>query len=153
VAERPLPADESGTIADRTTGLSLLVLLFFASLLSTPPVFAQYFVRGQDPASVRWQQIQTEHFRIIFPDDYVRKASYIADILEYSYEPASRTLGNKPRRVPVILHNQTVVSNGFVSWAPARLEMFSNPPPDNDPHNWLERLAVMSSGMWCRWTN
>ncbi len=127
----------------KTTGLSLFILLLCAVLLSNPPpVYAQYFVRGQDPASIRWQQIQTEHFRIIFPGDYAQSAVYIADILEYSYGPASRTLGIAPRRVPVILHNQTVVSNGFVSWAPARLEMFTNPPPDNDPHNWLERLAV-----------
>ncbi len=134
-SKNPVPASEC-------SAMSFFFLLLFVMFSGTTPALAQYFVRGQDPASVRWQQIQTEHFRIIFPDDYVQKASYIADILEYSYEPVSRTLGNKPRRVPVILHNQTVVPNGFVSWAPARLEMFSNPPPDNDPHNWLERLAV-----------
>ncbi len=103
---------------------------------------AQYYVRGQDPASLRWKQINTENFRVIFPEDYAERAAYIADVLEFSYEPASASLGHRPRRVPVILHNQTVVPNGFVSWAPARIEMFTNPPPGDGVHNWHERLAI-----------
>ncbi len=103
---------------------------------------AQYYIRGQDPASIRWKQIHTEHFRLIFPEDYEERATYVADLLEFIHEPASASLGHRPRKVPVILHNQTVEPNGFVSWAPARLEMFTNPPPNDDVHDWIERLAI-----------
>ncbi len=120
---------------------SLLFLLLWLILFSHAAT-GQYYIRGQDPASIDWKQINTPHFRVIFPSDYVDQAAYVADILEYIYEPVSASLGHRPRRVPVILHNQTVVPNGFVSWAPSRIEMFSNPPPDNDPHGWLERLAI-----------
>lgn len=117
----------------------MLWLLF--SLLATP-AYSQYFIWGQDPASLQWKQIETPHFRLIFPADYAERAAYLADVLEYTYPLASRSMGFNPRKIPVILHNHTVVSNGFVGWAPARLEMFSNPPPGDGVHDWHERLAV-----------
>ncbi len=119
-----------------------ILLLFFWLFLFVDGARGQYYIRGQDPSGIDWKQIETPHFRVIFPSDYTDQAAYVADILEFIYEPVSSSLGHRPRRVPVILHNRTVVPNGFVSWAPSRIEMFSNPPPDNDPHGWLERLAV-----------
>ncbi len=126
-------------IVCRAFPLLLLVVLLPGS---TNKAHAQYFIRGQDPGSIRWKQLETPHFRVIFPEDYKEGALYVTDILSYSYDHASATLAHHPRKVPVILHNQTVIPNGFVSWAPARLEMFTNPPPGNDQHGWLERLAV-----------
>ncbi len=120
-----------------------LVILFLSVwMLHSFDARGQYYLRGQDPAGINWKQIHTPHFRLIFPEDFTDRALYVADILEYSYEPVSASLGHLPRRVPVILNNRTVVPNGFVSWAPSRIEMFSNPPAGNDPHGWLERLAV-----------
>jgi hypothetical protein len=121
---------------------SRLQLVIAFLLLGTFSTHAQYYVRGQDPASIRWQQIHTEHFQLIFPEEYAERAAYIADVLEHAYIPASASLEHMPRKVPVIVHNRTVVSNGFVSWAPARIELFTNPPPHNDVHNWHERLAI-----------
>ncbi len=105
-------------------------------------VYGQYFIWGQAPGSLKWNQIQTENFQVIFPQGYEERAAYVTAALELAYEYGSRTLAHKPRRVSVILHNQTVVSNGFVSWAPRRLEMFTNPPQNNNAHDWLEQLAV-----------
>ena len=130
------------SLAARAAVYTGLVVVFFLLLGYPMKGFAQYYIRGQDPPDIRWQQIETEHFRLLFPEDYVGQARRVADILTYSYPKVSETLGHRPRKVPVILHNRTVVPNGFVSWAPARLEMFTNPPPDNDQHDWLERLAV-----------
>ncbi len=105
-------------------------------------VKGQYFSMGQDPASIKWLQIQTINFQVIFPENYQEQGAYIADVLEYAYRYGGESLGHKPRKVSVIIHTQTVVSNGFVSWAPRRIEMFSNPPQDNDSHGWLESLAI-----------
>ncbi len=137
-----IPYAFGGSMALSATSFVIVALFFFSGFFIASPACAQYFVRGQDPADIRWQQIETGRFRVIFPEGYAGRASYVADILEFSYMPVSGSLGHQPRKVPVILHNHTVVPNGFVSWAPARLEMFNNPPPGNDPHGWLERLAV-----------
>lgn len=116
--------------------ISLFVLCISVS------VYGQYFLWGQAPGSLKWNQIQTENFQVIFPQGYEERAAYVTAALELAYEYGSRTLSHRPRRVSVILHNQTVVSNGFVSWAPRRLEMFTNPPQNNDAHDWLEQLAI-----------
>jgi hypothetical protein len=129
-------------------GVDIVLLGLLSGLLSglipgfSPPANAQFFSWGQDPASLRWKQIHTTNFQLIFPENYTEQAAYLADVLEYTYELGSNTLGHRPRKVSVIIHNQTVIPNGFVSWAPARLEMFTNPPPNNDASDWLEGLAV-----------
>ncbi len=120
---------------------SLCLSVFFILCLS-PQADAQYFTWGQDPAALKWRQIRTANFQLIFPDNFEEQAAYMADVLEYVYELGSTSLGHRPRPISVIIHNQTVVSNGFVGWAPARLEMFTNSPPDNDTSDWLEGLAV-----------
>ena len=119
-----------------------LSFLLFLLLWPAFDAASQFYTAGQGPASIRWKQIETENFRVIYPSDYEEQAAYVADVLEFSYRHASASLGHRPVKVPVILHNQTVISNGFVSWAPRRIEMFSNPPQNNDTHDWLDRLAV-----------
>lgn len=118
------------------------ILTLLLSLAFTLPVCSQFYSAGQDPFSVRWKQINTENFQVIFPDDYIHQATYIADVLEWAYEHGSKTLDHRPRKVSVIVHNQTVISNGFVSWAPRRIELYTNPPANNDAHDWMERLAI-----------
>ncbi len=117
-----------------TIGLVFLMVPFL--------LHAQYFIWGQDPGSLKWKQVRTGNFQVLFPEGYEDQGTYVADALEVAYLAASRTLGHQPRKVSVILHNQTVVANGFVSWAPRRLEMFTNPPQDNDSHDWLDQLVV-----------
>jgi hypothetical protein len=118
---------------------ALLIFLFFNLFLVTK---AQYFSAGQDPASVKWKQINTEHFQIIFPSSFGDKAHYVANILNYSYQKLGHSLENNPRKISVILHNKTVVSNGFVSPTPYRMELFSVPPQNNLTVPWLEHLCI-----------
>jgi len=36
---------------------------------------AQYYLNGQDPASTKWKQLNTENFQVIFPEGYERNAN------------------------------------------------------------------------------
>ena len=103
---------------------------------------AQFFESGVAPSSVRWQQINTDNFRIIFPVDAVRDGQRAANILEYAYKAGGKSLNHKPDKIPVVLHNRTSFSNGFVVWAPKRSEMFLTPPQDNYAQDWLSHLAL-----------
>jgi len=114
-----------------------LLFIFFASGIK-----AQFYSTGQDPSSVRWKQINTEHFQIIFDEEYSQKAQEIANILEYYYLSTGLSLNHKPKKISVILHNQTVQSNGYVAWAPKRMELFTTPSQDILPDPWLEHLCV-----------
>ena len=97
------------------------------------------------PPSIKWQQIKSEHFKIIYPKGLEQEAQRTTNILENIYEPATTSLGALPRRFPIILQNQYAVSNGFVTVAPYRSEFYMFEPQDyrfqgND--RWLEKLAV-----------
>ncbi len=118
------------------------ILLLSLLLFSAQRSLAQFYSAGQDPASLRWLQINTENFQVIFPQGYEQQGRYIADVLEWSYEHASKSLEHQPRKISVIVHNQTTVSNGFVSWAPRRIELYGTPPSNNDHHDWMERLVI-----------
>jgi len=115
---------------------------FLLALMLVRSVHAQFYESGTEPASVKWQQIHTEHFRIIFPTDAAQDGQRAANTLEYIYNAGSKTLNHHPSKIPVVLHNRTAFSNGFVSWAPKRSEWFLTPPQDNSAQDWLHQLAV-----------
>ena len=121
--------------------LFFFIFCLFAWLLAHN-VHAQFYESGTEPASVRWQQIHTEHFRVIFPTDAVQEGQRAANILEYIHQAGGKTLNRQPAKIPVVLHNRTAFSNGFVTWAPKRSEWFLTPPQSNYAQDWLEQLAV-----------
>ena len=119
--------------------------IFFVFLFST--LFgintkAQYYSTGQDPASAKWSQIKTDNFQIIFQRQFNEKAQKVANLLESNYLNASKSLDRKPKKISIILHNQTISSNGYVGWAPKRSEFYTTPPQDVNPDQWLNMLCV-----------
>ena len=115
----------------------LLISFFTAGALQ-----AQYYVKGQDPASIHWKEINTEHFHLLFPESYSKEAQRLTNILEYSFKHVSEQLGHQPSKIPVIVHNHSIVSNGFVSWAPKRIELYPVPDPGSYHQESLEQLVL-----------
>ncbi|MDZ7897636.1 MAG: hypothetical protein U5N85_06355 [Arcicella sp.] len=117
-----------------------LILLFFVGSLH---IFAQD--NNQNPTSLKWSQIKTPHFRLIFPSQISMVGNRTANVLESVYQPVSQSLGVFPKPLSVILQNQTAVSNGFVTLLPRRSEFFTTPPQDINllgTNNWLDLLAI-----------
>ena len=99
----------------------LLVLLVGNSTVNS---FAQYYILGQDPASVKWNQINTENFKIIFPKGYETNASEYANLLEFSRLAVSEPYLEKTKKFKIVLHNRTVTSNAMVSPTPMHADLF-----------------------------
>ncbi|MDE5639347.1 MAG: hypothetical protein K2I47_06095, partial [Odoribacter sp.] len=59
---------------------------------------AQFTDFGQDPASLRWKEIKTKDFQIIYPDYFETNAQKIANIYHALYSH-SNTLEHKPVKV------------------------------------------------------
>jgi len=116
-------------------------LTFFLLILPSF-VFAQFYQSGQDPVSIRWKQINTPNFQVIFSAEFEPEANRFANTLEYIYDHVAKTLNHKPKKISVILHSQSSYSNGFVTWAPKRMELYTTPPQDNYSQDWLDQLAV-----------
>lgn len=53
-----------------------------------------------------------------------------------------KTIRKNPKKISVILYNQSVRSNGYVVWAPKRVEWITTPTQDTYVQDWLEQLAL-----------
>ena len=118
----------------------LFLFILFIGFLNVST--AQYFQTGQDPASLKWRQINTENFQIIYPDYYETQAHKLAVVMEKVYLVGGKTLNYKPKKISIILHTQTVKSNGLVAWAPKRVELYTIPYQGIYAQNWIEQLAI-----------
>ncbi|QHV94722.1 TolB-like translocation protein [Spirosoma endbachense] len=102
-------------------------------------------ILDQNPTSLHWYRLTTPHFRVLYPTGLDSTAQRTAQRLESLYEPISASLEKKPRRISLLLQNQTTNSNGFVTLFPRRSEFFAVPPQDPGllgTFNWLDLLAV-----------
>lgn len=114
---------------------SLLIGLFFDTN-------AQYFQTGQDPVSIKWKQINTEDFQIIFPEGYEKKAKYMAAIFQDLLSKGGKDLQHQPKKFSVVVHAHSATSNGLVAWAPKRMEIYNTSSPDNDSQLWIDHVST-----------
>lgn len=111
-------------------------------LLLPSILFAQYISNGQDPASVKWQQINTRKFQVIYPADYEAQAQLLAHWLTQAYEKVDWGMVSNPRKISVIMHSKTAYSNGMVAWAPRRVELYNTPHQEIAAQNWMRELVL-----------
>ena len=103
---------------------------------------AQYYVSGQDRGSIKWLQIKTENFRIVFPDFADSIAQHYANSLSWAYLNVTKDMKHQPKKIDVLIHCEASNSNGMVVWAPKRMEIFSTYPEDIYSQDWFDQLAI-----------
>jgi hypothetical protein len=118
------------------------ILLFSVLLLLAQGTFAQYYETGQDPASLKWMQIKTGRFTVIYPETYGSGGIAFAKSLDEAYSKLGSIYPQKKFRIPVIIHNYTTQSNGYVAWAPRRMEIYPTPEQNSIPIDPNKQLAV-----------
>jgi hypothetical protein len=119
--------------------------LSFILLFLTISAFGQQVLEN-NPSSVKWKQIKTPGFKVIYQDGFDETANDVANTLEHIRQPESETMGKKaPKRISIILQNNNSISNGFVTLGPRRSEFYTLPPQDYNfagTNKWLDLLAV-----------
>ena len=126
--------------------LVLTIIYILASFSAS----AQFYVTGDDPGKLRWNYIDTDSYRIIYPSESDSLAHLYARKLETFKVPVSRTTGYKVgdgdgKLMPVVLHTHKG-SNGSVAWAPRRMDFYTLPSAyDVDPLPWSTMLSVHES--------
>ncbi|GAB3638417.1 hypothetical protein GCM10027422_40070 [Hymenobacter arcticus] len=98
----------------------------------------------QNPSALRWQEIRSPHFRVLYPAGLDTAAQRTARRLEAVHGPAGTTLGVQAKPIAVVLQNQTTVSNGFVTFLPRHAEFFTTPDQGQGlgTVDWLDGLVV-----------
>ena len=101
-------------------------------------------VISQNPPDLRWREMRTPHFRVLYPAGLDSAAQRTAGRLEAVHGPGGTTLGVQARPIAVVLQNQTTVSNGFVTFLPRHAEFFTTPEQGQGlgTVDWLDGLVV-----------
>lgn len=120
---------------------ALFLLLFF---LASVTAQAQFYSTKYRLPDQNWMEIETERFRLIYPERYRAEAERSLAILEKEYTDIQNLVGGRLRSFPVILNPGNDRSNGFVAPFNFRSEVEISPikgkalnPKSGD---WLETV-------------
>ncbi|HXS57905.1 MAG TPA: hypothetical protein VN726_17345, partial [Hanamia sp.] len=117
----------------------LLILIASVSSNASSQVF------GGDPASIKWKQINTSSSRVIFPAGMDSVARRITNIISFIRIPTQKTIGDRSKKINIVLQNQTTVSNAYVSLGPFRSEFFLTPDQNSFEMGslpWPDQLTI-----------
>jgi len=92
-----------------------LLLILFLTFAVTGSAFSQMYSNQYRPHGQDWQELRTDHFRIIFPAEAEEMAYRSARILELQYPFIQELVGGELANFPFILNLMNDRSNGFVT--------------------------------------
>lgn len=128
--------------------LRRLCSIIICLTLSAVYAGAQVYTMGADPTAIKWKSLESDHFRVVYPEAADSLAREYAKSLESFAAMQKFSCGFSPnelykRKMPVILHAYSAIANGMVTWAPRRMELFTNADfynPESTP--WMTQLTV-----------
>ncbi len=123
----------------------LPIYFLFIAILTGLSVqsFSQRF--GGNPPSLKWEQINTDTAKIIFPAGLDSTAQRVSSLIHHLASQRPVALGNKLYKINIVLQNQTTIANGYVGLGPYRSEFFLTPDLNNFEEGslpWADQLAI-----------
>lgn len=122
--------------------LKIFILLSVIFIASVKLLNAQFYLTGQDAAAIKWKQIKTQNFKIIFPENYFDKALEYANYLEFSQSAVNDNYKAKTRKFKIVLHTGTTTSNAMVSPTPFHADFFEMPEQNTYSQKWSKQLTL-----------
>ena len=124
--------------------LRILLIAILSVFILVNSLLAQMLGSDQPPPDIHWRQIETQHYRIIFPAEIESESQRMANTLEYVYLPLRKTLKANSPKWPLVLSNRSAVANGYVTLAPRKSEWFTTPDQSAMSGNieWYNLLAT-----------
>lgn len=111
----------------------------------------QFYLYGDDPGRLKWSEINTDNYRIVYPRGLDSLARKYAISLEKYRDAVGASAGYPPnasyrKRMPVILHSYSNSANGMVVWTPRRMELYTTQDPYNpNAFPWITELTIHES--------
>ena len=143
---RSLPKLEGASLPGSRANMSRRTYCFpiavLVCLLVGPPAAAQV------PPDETWRTVETEHFRVTFPEHLEALGRRVGDLAEQAYrELAAQFRAGPTGRIDIVLTDHYDASNGFATvWPSNRIVLFARPPADHLAlayfDDWLELLIT-----------
>ncbi len=126
----------------------MITLLVAAVLLGTQ-AYAQFSTLGSEKGNVKWNQVKTRNYRVVYPVGFDSLGVKYARELEYYRPLVGASAGYLPNQryddyMPIVLHPWSAVSNGAVVWGPRRMDIYTHPDAYGvlPPFPWEKLLAI-----------
>lgn len=120
----------------------IAIILILCGLATTERACAQYYSWGTDPTSLRWRQIKSEKYRIVYPDSAKNIASEVAYYLDAVQSDIGYGYEHPQMSIPFVVHPENMLSNGLVMWLPKRVEFLSTPAINGYSMPWRKQLVA-----------
>ena len=108
-------------------------------------VIAQGQEFGGNPSSIKWRQINTDTARVIFPAGLESAGTRVATIIHDLQKSHTSAIGDRLRKINIVLQNQTTISNAYVGLGPYRSEFYLFAPQNSfalGSLNWADNLSL-----------
>ena len=128
-------------------------ILLIASIFLSIHIWGQYYSIGDEPFQTKWKQISNARYKIIFPQDAELAALKFANLLCVVDSNSTGDYLFKNRKINVVIHNHSVLSNGFVAIAPKRMEIITHSPASINSQPWLKQLAIHETRHYAQISN
>lgn len=106
--------------------LAMLIGLFMLNISwSTPEMLAQdaLYESIYRPRKLAWQQLNSPHFKVVFPKGFEKEARRTIEILESELPKTNALTGGSLRHIPVVINTWNDQSNGYVTPIHFRIEV------------------------------
>lgn len=121
---------------------------FSSCLLSICCLLLPVMVSGQDFGSfrpgIKWNQINTKKLRVIFPEGLETQARQVSNLILFEDANNRTSIGPLTKKLDLVLNNEGVISNGYVTIMPFHSEFFTTPPQDGNSLGTLDWLSLLS---------
>ncbi len=121
---------------------SCIPIAAFVCLLAAAPAASQV------PPDEAWRAIETEHFRVTFPEHLEALGRRAGDLAERAHRELTAQFREGPAgRIDIVLSDHVDVSNGYATiWPSNRIVLYARPPADHlalaYSDDWLEQLIT-----------
>ena len=122
--------------------MRLLPIFSFIYLFPLAAIAQQF---GGNPPSLKWDQINTDTARIIFPEGLDSVGERVANMVHYLNANDRKSIGSQEWKLDLVLQNQTTIANAYVAVGPFRSEFGLTPFQSSNSQgsvNWTDFLCV-----------
>ena len=143
----PLDCEKRGVVSGPSsmTGAmrrALAAVLFLGSVSWSAA--QESAIQETNPPWLKSYQINTPNFQVLYPQGIDQQAQHLINTLERIRVPESRSMGVRPKKISIILQNQSSISNAFVMLAPRHSEFYAMPSQNYNflgTNDWLTLLS------------
>lgn len=118
-------------------------ILLLALLFISYPAVSQGF--GQFKPGIPWRKIDTSFLRVVFPEGMESQANRVTSTILHLDQHNRTTIGPNHKKFTLLINNQGVISNGYVTVMPFRSEFFTTPMQESSTLgsvDWLTTLSI-----------